>query len=554
MTTKSRARAGPVRRVLLWTGAVGLAALGTLVTGAVGRELLAGIASPSVCAWVSGGLAVLIAILVPTSLDLVVAARYRRLDGSARNTLAETLPLWNAALVAVLVLAFPVFTRGALERHGGWLWLGAPDNALARLVSRLGRVIPRSEAATASPSPPALPESPRPSATPRAVGAVPSATVPASATAAPSASAPAAPGVLAAFEQDQSTEEIFRTRAPSVVLIEVRSRIERDSLLSDYLDRLGLDVQEGSGSGFFVGDGLIVTNDHVMRGAESARVTTYDGRRFDKVAVLAESRDHDLSLLSVEGAKAPALPLLPRDTDIPVGSGALAIGSPLGLEFSLTEGIVSGKRKLHGTDFLQMQTPIAPGSSGGPLLNRRGQLIGVNTAVMSANLNLAVHVRHVHALLEAPRTPRELTPFAARAQVVEVATIGAESSSIERISYAQVAQMLAAVVERCVKNAPENASVTFTTTSLTGQATIESNLDEESVSCLSERGRILTLLVGMLLSEIFQREIAGGKNVGLRFVIEGVGGSDGAGGAASSRRLTLSFMLTKARSPSARAP
>jgi S1-C subfamily serine protease len=500
------------------------------------RRLLDDILSGATLALFALVVALIVGIGIPAWLDFAIRMHSRRLDGSGGHTLKETLPLWNGLLIVILVLVFPVFTRGSLERHGGWLWFGGSDSFVARAASRLGRSIPRSESA---PTLPSASEIAGPSAS--AKPPVPPAA------SAPSAPTPPPPAALTAFQADQSSEEIFRTRAPSVVLIEIRQRIEPDNPHSKVLDRLGIDVQEGSGSGFFVGDGLIVTNDHVMRDAESASVTTYDEKRFDEVTVLAGSRDHDLALIAVKGARAPALPLLPTDGEVRVGSGAIAIGSPLGLDFSLTDGIVSAKRKLEGTDFLQMQTPIGPGSSGGPLLNRRGELIGVNTAGMTAGMNLAVHVRHVHALLEAPRTPRALVPFAASARVVEVATIGAESSSIERLSYAQIAQILATSVGRCVKALPANASVTFRSTSPIRPGDLESNLDGEAKACLSERGSLWVPLVGMFMNRLFQREIGAGKEVGLRFVLEGVGTS-AESDAGSERRLTMSFLLAKPRS------
>jgi serine protease Do len=537
MSIPSGGKPGPLLRALLLALVVGLTAVGVWLSGAVVRRLLDDILGSTTLALFSLVVALIVAIGLPAWVDFIITTHSRRLGDSGGHNLKETLPLWNGLMIAILVLAFPVFTRGALERHGGWMWFGGTDSFVARAASRIGRAIPRSETALPLPNASEIAGTPSASAVPRLPPA-------ASATSAPT---PPPPAALTAFRTDQSSEEIFRTRAPSVVLIEIRQRIEPDNPHSKVLDRLGLDVQTGSGSGFFVGDGLIVTNDHVMRDAESASVTTYDEKRFNEVTMLGGSRDHDLALIAVKGARAPALPLLASDGDVRVGSGAIAIGSPLGLDFSLTEGIVSAKRKLEGTDFFQMQTPIGPGSSGGPLLNRRGELIGVNTAGMTAGLNLAVHVRHVHALLEAPRTPRPLVPFTAAVRVVEVATIGAESSSIERMSYAQIAEILANSVGRCVKALPANASATFRSTSATRPGELESNLDGESKACLSERGSLWAPLVGMLMGKLFQREIGAGKEVGLRFVLEGVGTPSPGSDAGSEGRLTMSFLIAKPR-------
>jgi serine protease Do len=256
---------------------------------------------------------------------------------------------------------------------------------------------------------------------------------------------------------------------------------------------------------------------------------------------LADDPVHDLALISADGLSGAPIPLLAADRSVAVGAGALAIGSPLGLEFSLTDGIISAKRKLQGTDFLQMQTPIAPGSSGGPLLNRRGELIGVNTATKSANLNLAVDVKHVRELLELPRTPKALEKFVAGVRVTEVETVGVESSSIDRLSYQEGAQWLASSAEHCVQSVPEGAKVTYRSSMRDGEAEIESNLDEKSNACLREKGAFLRKAVGFFLSTAYAADLKAGKEVGLRLTLEGL--PRGLDDTAEGRPLILSFLV-----------
>lgn len=144
----------------------------------------------------------------------------------------------------------------------------------------------------------------------------------------------------------------------------------------------------GSGSGFVVsGDGLIVTNHHVVSSAESVTVKTSDGREL-AAKVLGSDPLTDLAVLKVEGAPSITPVELGHSAHARVGDWVVAIGSPMGLEHSASVGIVSAKGRgslgLYRDsylDFLQTDADIAPGSSGGPLFDLHGRVIGINTAV-----------------------------------------------------------------------------------------------------------------------------------------------------------------------------
>jgi serine protease Do len=145
----------------------------------------------------------------------------------------------------------------------------------------------------------------------------------------------------------------------------------------------------GLGSGFFVHpDGYVVTNDHVIAGENEITVTRFEdsgsGLRketFENVALVASSPEMDLALLRVEGEERPAFETVPLgdSNDLRSGEPVFAIGSPMGLERSVSEGIVSiANRPIGGRLHVQSTAQISPGNSGGPLFNLRGEVIGVN--------------------------------------------------------------------------------------------------------------------------------------------------------------------------------
>lgn len=182
---------------------------------------------------------------------------------------------------------------------------------------------------------------------------------------------------------------VFAAAADSVVVIETESVAE--GIVAQFMPTL-----RGHGSGFAVGPDLVVSNFHVAGDATAVAVRTRDGQRVSARRIASLPQD-DLVLLQLDGVALKPLELAPERATI--GSQTWAIGAPLGLEYSLTEGIVSGERDMSGTPFLQMQTTVAPGSSGGPLLDAHARVVGVNTAVASPGLSLAVQVERVEALL-----------------------------------------------------------------------------------------------------------------------------------------------------------
>ena len=145
--------------------------------------------------------------------------------------------------------------------------------------------------------------------------------------------------------------------------------------------------QRSLGSGFIIDpDGYIVTNNHVVDGADQIRVHLADGRQVD-AEVVGRDANTDLALIRVKTDE-PLAAIAMGDSDaITVGSWVVAIGSPFGLEQTVTAGIVSAKGRVIGAgpydDFIQTDASINPGNSGGPLINMRGEVVGINTAIVA---------------------------------------------------------------------------------------------------------------------------------------------------------------------------
>jgi serine protease Do len=150
-------------------------------------------------------------------------------------------------------------------------------------------------------------------------------------------------------------------------------------------------AEESSGSGFIVSrDGYILTNNHVVADADRVTVTLLDKRTFPARVVGADPTT-DVAVIKIDGSNLPVV-ALGSDENSRVGQWVVAIGNPLGLDFTVTAGIISSKgRNLPGllqntyaiTDFIQTDAAINPGNSGGPLVNIRGEVIGVNSAIAS---------------------------------------------------------------------------------------------------------------------------------------------------------------------------
>ena len=147
--------------------------------------------------------------------------------------------------------------------------------------------------------------------------------------------------------------------------------------------------QQSLGSGFIIDkDGFIITNNHVVEGADEIKVKLADGREF-RARVVGRDTKTDLALIKISSLfkDLPVLPLGDSDK-MRVGDWVLAVGNPFGLGHTVTQGIISATGRAIGSgpydDFLQTDAPINPGNSGGPLINLKGEVIGINSAIIQS--------------------------------------------------------------------------------------------------------------------------------------------------------------------------
>ncbi|NOK33617.1 Do family serine endopeptidase [Corallococcus exercitus] len=253
-------------------------------------------------------------------------------------------------------------------------------------------------------------------------GSTPTATTPSGAKVEPavySAPTPGSPGAL------MSLAPLVDTVKGAVVNVEVQARARpamggmMQGLPPGLAERFGMQggqnpfgegggapAKQGLGSGFIVDpSGLVITNNHVVEGADTVRVKLEDGRAFD-AEVLGRDSLTDVALIQLKGVsgKLPFVKL--GDSDgLRVGDPVMAIGNPFGLASSVSAGILSARaRDIHAgpyDDFLQTDAAINPGNSGGPLFNMKGEVVGMNTAIIggATGIGFAVPANLIQALL-----------------------------------------------------------------------------------------------------------------------------------------------------------
>ena len=206
-----------------------------------------------------------------------------------------------------------------------------------------------------------------------------------------------------AIAKESFVAAAVRKVGPAVVRIDTERTITRrttdpfydDPFFRDFFGGMPRQPREellrGQGSGFIIDDtGNILTNAHVVNGADRVVITLKDGRSFDAV-VEGVDEVTDLAVVKIDGGEENPLPVafLGNSDQVEVGDWAIAVGNPLGLDNTVTLGIVSTLKRSSSSvgipgkrlEFIQTDAAINPGNSGGPLLNSSGEVIGINTAI-----------------------------------------------------------------------------------------------------------------------------------------------------------------------------
>ena len=207
-------------------------------------------------------------------------------------------------------------------------------------------------------------------------------------TATPPTAVPPSPWIALAHDLKPAVVNISTKRTGAGVRLE--SPLGNDDPFNEFFKQFfgnqPRQMLRSLGSGFIVNpDGYIVTNNHVIDGATEIKVTLSDGREL-AAKVLGRDPKTDLALLKVEAHGLPVIPL-GDSTALQIGEPVMAIGNPFGLSETVTTGIVSATGRVIGEgpydDFIQTDASINPGNSGGPLINTRGQAVGINTAIFT---------------------------------------------------------------------------------------------------------------------------------------------------------------------------
>ncbi len=264
------------------------------------------------------------------------------------------------------------------------------------------------------------------------------------------------------LSQAEGLSNAFRNVAeairPSVVRISTRQTSSRGDMPRAYREFFGMpntpDTSTGMGSGVIVRpDGYILTNNHVIEGADELNVELSDGQTV-RGEVVGTDPQTDLAVIKIDLPGLQAAPIGSSD-DLRVGDWVLAIGSPFGLDQTVTSGIISGMHRRQRIiadgngleDFLQTDAAINPGNSGGPLVNLRGELIGINTAILSrsgasAGIGFAIPVSLAEPVLDSIIETGEVRRGFLGAQVVDVTPAASKAYDLKVDKGALVAGVL----------------------------------------------------------------------------------------------------------------
>lgn len=209
------------------------------------------------------------------------------------------------------------------------------------------------------------------------------------------------------------TEKVIKRTGPA--FRHFQGPFSKDDPFHDFFERFFGDrrqkefKQRSLGSGFIIDkEGHIVTNNHVVENADKIKIKLKNGKEYN-AEIVGRDQKTDIALLKAKGLKGFQVARLSDSDDVKVGEWVVAIGSPFGLEHTVTAGIVSAKGRVIGSgpydDFIQTDASINPGNSGGPLVNMKGEVVGINTAIVSrgggnVGIGFAIPVNLARGIIE----------------------------------------------------------------------------------------------------------------------------------------------------------
>jgi serine protease Do len=263
--------------------------------------------------------------------------------------------------------------------------------------------------------------------------------------------------------------DLVETVGPSVVNIRTLEKVKAgaaggaDEQMLEFFKRFGIpvppnmpraprpdrsqpdeDQPRGVGSGFILtSDGLVMTNAHVVEGADEVLVTLTDKREF-KAKIIGSDKRTDVAVVKIEATGLPAVKIGDMNR-LKVGEWVMAIGSPFGLENTVTAGIVSAKQRDTGDylPFIQTDVAINPGNSGGPLINMRGEVVGINSQIYSRSggfqgISFAIPIDEASRVADQLRSTGRVTRGRIGVQIDQVSKDVAESIGLGKAQGALV--------------------------------------------------------------------------------------------------------------------
>ena len=286
--------------------------------------------------------------------------------------------------------------------------------------------------------------------------------------------------VLAAELQESNSNHSFvaeavRHVAPAVVRIDTERTVQRqpfdpsliDPLLRDLLGEPGMgpERERGQGSGVVIDSGgLVLTNAHVVERVDEVTVTLADGDQRDGHVVGTDSVT-DLALVELEGKRLPKAAQLGDSEALEVGDWAIALGTPYGLERTVTLGIVSSLHRNISSlgfsdkrlDLIQTDAAINPGNSGGPLVNASGEVIGINTLVRSgpgAGLGFAIPINLARSVAEQLQSDGQVVHPYLGVQLVPLTARIAREHNLDPNALVQLPERSGALVQSVLPESP----------------------------------------------------------------------------------------------------